>query len=77
MTSEVIDVLELKVSALGMFASYILAAPLGLLAFDQMLIVEMVVHNSWTAIYEGALFTRESLIADTIRTLRSTQEQGE
>ena len=54
-----------------------LAALLSLLAPNQVLVIEVVIHNSRAAVYKGALFTRQSLITDTIRTLRSVQEQRE
>jgi hypothetical protein len=42
-----------------------------------MLVIEMVVHDSRAAVCKGTLFARESLITDTIRALRSMQEQRE
>lgn len=69
--------LESDISAPGMLTPDPLAALLSLLAPNQMLVIEVVVHDSGSAVCKGALFTRESLITDTIGTLRSMQEQGE
>lgn len=70
MIPEVIYMLKFEVSTLGMLTPYLLTAPLSLLAFRQMLIIKMVVHDSRTAVCKGTLFTRESFIANTIGALR-------
>jgi hypothetical protein len=74
---EVVEILEFKISTLRMLAPYLLTTPLSLLASNQMLVIEIVVHNSRAAIYKGALFTREPLITDVIKTLGSVKEQKE
>lgn len=74
---EVVEMLEFEISTLGMLAPYLLTTPLSLLASDQMLVIEMVVHDSRAAVCKGALFTREPLITDAIRTLGSVKEQRE
>ena len=66
--------LELEISALGMLTPDPLAALLSALAPNQMLIIKVVVHDSWTAVCEGALLPGESLIANAVRALRSMQE---
>lgn len=48
-----------------------LAALFSLFALNQMLVIEVVVYGSLSAVCKGALFTRETLITDTIRILRS------
>jgi hypothetical protein len=63
---------KVNISTLGVLTLDRLPLFLGLLPSSQMMVIEMIVHNGRTAIYKGALFTRESLITDTIRILRST-----
>jgi hypothetical protein len=71
MAPEVVQMLESEISALGMLTPDPLAALLSLLAPDEMLVIEVVVHDIRSAVCKGALFTRESLITNTIRTLRT------
>jgi hypothetical protein len=77
MAPEVVQMLESDISAFGMLTPDPLAALLSLLAPNQVLAIEVVVHDSRAAVCKGALFTRQSLITDAIRTLRSVQEQRE
>ena len=71
MAPEVVEMLEFAISTLGMLAPYLLTTPLSLLASDQMLVIEMVVHDSRAAVCKGTLFARESLITNIIGALRN------
>jgi hypothetical protein len=74
MGPEVVQMVEAEISALGMLTPDPLAALLSLPAPSQMLVIDVIVHDSRSAVCEDALFTRESLITNTIRTLRGMQE---
>ncbi|KAG4268336.1 hypothetical protein FPRO04_12442 [Fusarium proliferatum] len=53
MVPEVIYMLKFEVSTLGMLTPYPLAAPLSLLAFGQMLIIKVIIHESRAAVCKG------------------------
>jgi hypothetical protein len=60
-----------------MVALYHLTSPLSLLTSNQILVIEIVIHNGRAAVYKGILFAREALITNIIRALTGTQEQRE
>ncbi|KAK2469318.1 hypothetical protein H9L39_19035 [Fusarium oxysporum f. sp. albedinis] len=71
MAPEAVQMLESDISALKMLTPDPLATLLSLFAPNQTLVIEVVVYGSQSAVCKGALCTRESLITDTIRILRS------
>ena len=74
---EVVHMLELLVSAIGMLTPDRFTTLLRPLPFDQMMVIEVVVHDGRTTILKGALFKGESLVADATRTLCCLHEERE